>query len=66
MKAVTLFLAFQYGDLVYLITDAEQERRMITGYTVRGASITYELSCGTETTWHRAEEITYDKSIALT
>jgi len=37
---------FKIGDSVFLITDTEQKKRMVTGYCIRSQSITYLLSCG--------------------
>ena len=37
---------FNLGDIVYLITDEEQKRRMVTGILERSSGYVYYLSCG--------------------
>ena len=54
---------FKIGDSVFLITDTEQKKRMVTGYYIRSQSITYLLSCGTEESSHYDFEITEDINI---
>lgn len=55
------------GDPVYLVTDVSQKLRMVTAYTVRGKNHkVYELSCGTETSWHTSIEITAEKDVLKT
>tara|TARA_R110000744_G_scaffold124042_3_gene229478 strand:+ start:2437 stop:2622 length:186 start_codon:yes stop_codon:yes gene_type:complete len=47
---------------VYLITDVEQLERIVTGINIRETSMTYELSCGTQTTFHIGFEISEQKT----
>lgn len=44
---------FNLGQIVYLITDVDQLERIVTAITVRGnITLSYELSCGTVSSWH--------------
>jgi len=51
------------GDIVYLMTDVDQYERLVTGINIRQSGIVYELSCGTQTSWHYDLEIAKDKDI---
>lgn len=48
---------FEIEDIVYLITDSELYPRMVTGFKVTKHDVTYELTCGTQVTWHYEFEI---------
>lgn len=52
---------YNIGDEVYLKTDPDQLRRMVTGYTVRPIGILYLLSSGSSEGQHYSVEITKDK-----
>jgi hypothetical protein len=54
---------YKIGDPVFLITDTEQKKRIITGYYIRETSITYLVSCGTEESTHYDFEMTKDINI---
>lgn len=54
---------YDFGDMVYLITDNEQRKRLITGITITPKGLTYELSCGTTTSNHYEFEITEEENI---
>jgi hypothetical protein len=56
---------FEPGDIVYLKTDRDQYERMVTGYCIRQAGITYELSFGSTTSWHYGFEISVEKEIKI-
>ena len=58
---------FKIGDYVYLKTDVDQYKRIVTGYTVRDSSekIVYLLSLGTEETSHYGCEISMEEDIIL-
>lgn len=55
------------GDYVYLKTDIEQYKRIVTGYTVRDSSekVVYLLSLGTEETSHYECEISKEQDVVL-
>jgi hypothetical protein len=58
---------FQYwiGDTVYLKTDKDQCKRMVTGICIRPQGITYALVCGTNESWHYEFEITSDVDVLI-
>ena len=56
---------FEFGELVYLKTDIDQHQRIVTGHSVRGNTVRYELSCGTQETYHLKIEISREKNVLL-
>ena len=67
---ITLKNLYDIEDEVYLKTDPEQELRIVTAINVRLASkdvyyLSYELSCGSFTSWHTTGEISTDKNPAM-
>lgn len=50
---------------VYLTTDEDQRKRIVTAITVRIGSVIYELSCGTQTSSHYDFEISAEENIAI-
>lgn len=55
---------YKLGETVYLVTDTDQCKRLVTGYMIRTNGITYKLSCGVEATWHYDFEISKKKTYA--
>lgn len=53
---------YEIGNEVYLKTDPDQNFRIVTGFLIRQNGISYELSCGTESTWHYEYEINKNKT----
>ena len=58
-------IIFNIGDYVYLKTDIDQHKRMVTGYTVRFNEVTYLLSLGEDESTHYELEISEDIDILL-
>lgn len=56
---------FKLGQIVYLATDKEQEKRMVTGIIERQSGIEYEVSCGTEVTTHFEFELSADEDTLM-
>ena len=56
---------YSIGDFVYLKTDPDQNKRLITGILIRDKQVvTYGLTCGSnEETWHYSFEISIDKTL---
>lgn len=48
---------YEIGQVVFLITDEDQKKRMITSIRISCNGIMYNLSCGTEDTVHYEIEI---------
>jgi len=58
-KITYTLIMWPKGSFVYLITDPDQLRRMITDWQYQSnGALSYQLSCGTETTWHFEIEFT--------
>lgn len=58
---------YWFGDTVYLKTDRDQSKRMVTGISVRPGGVTYALTCGSNVeTWHYSFEITADIDVLIT
>lgn len=62
MKLKELKIFFEIGEIVFLLTDDDQKKRIITSYTVYPNEIVYTLSQGTTTSNHYAIEITKGKN----
>jgi hypothetical protein len=56
---------FDIGDVVYLITDHEQEARIVTHLIVTGGDVQYNLSCGLTLTTHYGIEISKEITLQL-
>ncbi|MDP3561716.1 MAG: hypothetical protein Q8R83_06035 [Legionellaceae bacterium] len=55
---------YTFGDIVYLITDCEQEERMVTDIKISpGPQVVYCLTCGTAHTEHYEMEISSRRDI---
>jgi len=39
---------YKIGEYVYVKTDIEQKKRMVTGYTIRKGLVVFLVSCGSE------------------
>ena len=58
-------MKFEIGDYVYLKTDIDQYKRLVTGYTVRPNVVIYNLSFGSEETTHYELEISEEVDMLL-
>lgn len=50
--------AYEIGQIVFLVTDNDQRRRVVTQIKVTATGIMYNLSCGTYNSDHYDCEIT--------
>lgn len=61
---VSLFMLieskYEIGQEVYLKTDTEQRKRIITGICIRPGSVQYDLTCGNSGSWHYEFEISQE------
>lgn len=57
---------FKIGDVVYLQTDLDQQKRLITGINIRANSIVYLVSCGTVESYHYDFEISSEVDVLIT
>lgn len=53
---------YAHGDIVYLITDVDQRKRIIDAvmFTI-GEGVQYRLACGTTSSWHHSIEMSRDR-----
>lgn len=58
--------AFEYGEEVWLITDPNQSKRIVSGYILRPNMITYLIVCGTEETGHFEFELSTSPDVMMT
>lgn len=57
---------FNFGDVVYLMTDQDQRARIVSAFLIRPGFIEYRLDCGTDFSWHPEFVISADKNVLLT
>lgn len=62
-------LAFANGETVYLLTDIQQQKRIVTGASIRGKYpnqlITYCLVLDSFESWHADYEISRKRNVAI-
>jgi hypothetical protein len=63
---MTIILDYNLAEIVYLKTDKEQNKRMITQISIRQNSVLYELGCNGGSSWHYDFEFSKDKDILET
>lgn len=56
---------YSIEEIVYLKTDPEQLPRMVTCIELRKNSVSYQLSCGTQVSYHYDFEISKEKDVKL-
>jgi hypothetical protein len=57
---------YDFGDVVYLVTDSDQEKRIVTAIKIYpSGGILYQLSCGTENSDHYEFEISKEEDTVL-
>lgn len=56
---------FNFGDFVYLKTDSEQHKRIVSRIVLSKDSIIYEVSFGSEVSSHYCFEMSKDKDVVL-
>ena len=64
-KIILESIVFKVGDVVYLKTDEDQKKRILTGLCIRMTGVTYELSQGIATSWHYGFEISSTADIKI-
>jgi hypothetical protein len=55
--------AYELGQIVYLVTDSDQKRRVVTQIRVANNCLTYQLSCGTYDSCHYECEISTEVNV---
>ena len=60
-------IEYDFGEMVFLVTDCDQEERMVTAINLRPSNtVTYGLSFSTTESFHYAIEISRDRNILKT
>lgn len=54
---------YNIGDMVYLLTDEEQKKRIVTALFIECGSIQYKLTNGSTSSFHYDFEITTTKQV---
>lgn len=54
---------YKIGDIVYLMTDEDQKKRIITGYVQRATHRVWILSSGEQESYHYEIEISRDINV---
>lgn len=63
-KITNIPVSYNIGEEVYLITDSEQETRIVTGILLKpNKLVMYELACCEDISYHYAFEITKEKQL---
>lgn len=62
---ITIEVEHKIGDFVYLTTDQDQLKRVVTSISIYPNNIAYRLACGTSETIHYGLEISKEKNIIL-
>jgi len=57
---------FKLGDTVYLQTDIEQQKRLVTGINIRPGGLVYLLNCGVTESYHYDLEISEEVNVLIT
>lgn len=60
---INFVVDYPIGAFVYLLTDTEQEKRIVTGIVVKPDGFLYELSCGSKCSNHYDFEISTFKNV---
>jgi hypothetical protein len=63
---MTINNQFEAEQFVYLKTDPDQMKRMVTAITIRGKNLMYELSIADDApTWHQECEISKEEDVLM-
>lgn len=62
-KKVKIELDFDIGDFVYLVTDAEQQRRQVVAIIMNPNGVLYRVMLGVEESCHYAIELSAEKQV---
>jgi hypothetical protein len=57
---------YDLGDTVYLRTDEYQKERIVTRIQITQGNVMYNVSCGTEDSWHYDFELSTERDVMKT
>lgn len=63
---MTIQTKYNIGDTVYLKTDSDQYKRIITGIWITPTGYSYQISKGIETSQHYEMELSAEKDVIST
>lgn len=58
-------IQFKVTDHVYLVTDDDQKKRIVTAILIKQFGVLYELAQGVTTSWHYGFEITSEVNVKV-
>jgi len=59
-------ISYSFGDIVYLKTDKDQNKRLICELKVNPGQVIYALMHGTQMSWHYEFEFTTEQNLVET
>jgi len=62
-KKIKLELDYDIGDFVFLVTDSDQERRIVTEIRICPSGVVYSVAHGTDESEHYAVELSDTKQV---
>ena len=65
MEALKDHFEYWFGQIVYLKTDGDQHKRIVTGINIRPHGVSYALCHGNTESWHYAFEITSEVDVLI-
>lgn len=63
---MTIQSEYSFGDIVYLKTDKNQDKRIVVLIQADPTGIIYQLACGVDKSFHYAIEISREKDVLIT
>jgi hypothetical protein len=63
MKRVTIEVEYEIGQIVYLTTDPEQNKFLVTAYKVESDCILYEITAGLTSAYASSIMLSQDRSV---
>ncbi len=62
---MTIETEYDFGDEVYLTTDPDQDKHIITGFTVRKGQVLYGCTFCNRENWHYDFELSRERDMVL-
>lgn len=56
---------YNFGDIVYLKTDKNQDKYIVVAVQADPTGIVYELACGSNKSFHHSIEISREKDVLM-
>ena len=62
-NVISLDLLYNYGDEVFLKSDRDQLKRIVTGFILRSGTFLIGITLESKETWHYQFEVTKEKDV---